>query len=239
MHDHLSSSASTLSLAIDCNGASHRLPDPLAGRLRALAAKEDEIFCALSHDVKATGGFILNYDAATGAPQSKPTALWLAANDAETTARIGMMCVSRYENSGRVAYRELIHATADCYLNTIPGDRDDVWAGTIGQAITLELAACRDFFPFKFPIKIPVSASWKNQYGSSAVVPGGRWMDRDRRFTNIGDETRLLGYFNLPVLKLWRETNLFSADIARFLGSVTGPQIHDQRLDRETGGSHN
>jgi len=143
VHDHLSSSASTLSLAIDCNGASHRLPDPLAGRLRALAAKEDEIFCALSHDVKATGGFILNYDAATGAPQSKPTALWLAANDAETTARIGMMCVSRYENSGRVAYRELIHATADCYLNTIPGDRDDVWAGTIGQAITLELAAWR------------------------------------------------------------------------------------------------
>jgi hypothetical protein len=93
--------------------------------------------------VKMTGGFILNYDAATGTPQSKPTTLWIAANDAETTARIGMMCVSRYENNGRVAYRELIHAAADCYLNALPDARDDVWAGTIGQAITLELAAWR------------------------------------------------------------------------------------------------
>jgi hypothetical protein len=140
--DNRSAVASTLSLAIDCDGASRRVPEPLAGRLRALATKEDEIFCALQ-DVKATGGFIVNFDASTATPRSKPTPLWIAADDGATTARIGMTCVSRYENTGRIAYRELIHTAADRYLNALPGEADDVWAGTIGQAISLELAAWR------------------------------------------------------------------------------------------------
>ncbi|HEX5175571.1 MAG TPA: hypothetical protein VFV83_01005, partial [Chthoniobacteraceae bacterium] len=135
--------ASTLSLAIDCDGASRRVPEPLAGRLRAVATKEDEIFCALPHDLKSTRGFIADCEASTRVFKGKPTPLWLAANGAGTTARVGMMCVSRYENTGRVAYRELIHAAADCYLDALPGEADDLWAGTIGHAISLELAAWR------------------------------------------------------------------------------------------------
>jgi len=56
---------------------------------------------------------------------------------------VGMMCVSRYENTGKVAYRTLIVAAADAYLDSLPGAQTDAWPLTFGQAISLELAAFR------------------------------------------------------------------------------------------------
>jgi hypothetical protein len=127
--DTFASRASILSLAVDCDGASHRLPEPLASQLRTLAAREDDAFCAR----------------APAFPVSKDSAppLWLAPENAATSARIGMLCVSRYENTGRVAYLELLHAAAQAYLHSMPGEDDEVWAGTLGQAISLQLAAWR------------------------------------------------------------------------------------------------
>ena len=54
-----------------------------------------------------------------------------------------MLCVSRYENTGRLGYRDLLTAAADAYLDGLPDTSADAWPGTVGQAISLELAAFR------------------------------------------------------------------------------------------------
>ena len=135
------SASSRLSLAIDCNGAAHLVPEVQAARLRAFAAREDEIFCAWPHDLKRRTGFA--GEPAAVKPDHRPTPLWNADNGGNTTARVGMMCVARYENTGKLAYRNLIFAAADAYLNSLPAADEDVWAGTFGQAISLEVAAWR------------------------------------------------------------------------------------------------
>jgi hypothetical protein len=135
--------ASSLSLAIDCDGAAHHVPEPLAARLRAFASREDAVFCALPHDLREHGGFLTAVDAAGGRPSGPRTPLWDPAAASGTTAQVAMMCVSRYENTAKVAYRELIHAAADLYLESLPAAEVDAWPGTFGQAISLELAAWR------------------------------------------------------------------------------------------------
>jgi hypothetical protein len=131
--------ASTLSLAIDCDGAAHRVPEPLASRLRAVAGREDEVFCSLPHSLKTHGGFLIGRDA----QKDRRTPLWTGRYAGNTTAQVGMMCVSRYDNTGKPAYRELITGAADTYLGSAPGDDTDVWPVTLGHAISLQLAAWR------------------------------------------------------------------------------------------------
>jgi len=134
---------SALSLAIDCDGAAHLMPGAMASRLRAFAAREDEVFCSLAHEVRDKGGFVTVVDSATARPQEQPTPLWNARYGGFTTAQMGMMCVSRYENTGKVGYRDLIHAAADAYMKSLPGEAEDAWPGTFGQAISLQVAAWR------------------------------------------------------------------------------------------------
>ena len=131
-----SDAASILSLAIDCDGAAHRVPEPLASRLRSFAARQDEQFWSLPHNLKERSGFVFELHR-----NSVVTPLWTPGR--KTTAQIGMMCVSRYDNSGKVPYRDLILAAANVYLNSLPGDGEDVWPMTFGHAISLELAAWR------------------------------------------------------------------------------------------------
>jgi hypothetical protein len=133
----------TLSLAIDCHVASLHVPEPLASRLRAFVAREDEVFCKLPHDLEGRGGFVTALDRETGKPLRGCTPLWQAGYGTYTTAQVAMMCVSRYENSGKIGYRELIRAAADAYLNSMPEAEIDVWPMTYGHAISLELAAWR------------------------------------------------------------------------------------------------
>jgi hypothetical protein len=135
--------AQTLSLAIDGEAAAERVPEPLAARLRAFAAREDELFCALPHDLPGKGGFVTSVTKATGKPTGGCTPLWDARYGGDTTAMMGMMCVARYESSGRVPYRNLITAAADAYLNSLPAEEVDAWPMTFGHAISLELAAWR------------------------------------------------------------------------------------------------
>jgi len=134
---------SALSLAIDCDGAAHLVPGALASRLRAFAAREDEVFCLLAHEVRDKGGFATVVDAATAQPQEPPTPRWSARYGGLTTAQVGMMCVSRYENTGKVGYRELIHVAADAYMKSLPAVEEDAWPGTFGQTISLQVAAWR------------------------------------------------------------------------------------------------
>ena len=54
-----------------------------------------------------------------------------------------MMCVARYDQTGKVGYRGLITNAANAYLHSAPDEAADVWPATFGQAISLELAAWR------------------------------------------------------------------------------------------------
>jgi hypothetical protein len=100
--------SSSLSFAIDCDGAARALPEPLATRLRALAEKTDARLIALSRDA-----------------------------DMEITPQTALMYVSRYENTGKVAYREVIHWAAEGHLISDP----ELSPATLGHAISLQLAA--------------------------------------------------------------------------------------------------
>ena len=71
------------------------------------------------------------------------TPLWQSRHDVRTTAAVGMMCVSRYENTGDVRYRELIRAAADAYRDDLPPEEEDVWPMAFGHAVSLQLAAWR------------------------------------------------------------------------------------------------
>jgi hypothetical protein len=133
----------SLSAAIDCGGAARRVPETLAKRLRDVAARQDQIFCDLPHDLKARDGFALAPRNAGAMPDEALTPLWGPRQDGHTTALLAMMCVSRYENTGDVRYRDLIHAAADAYRNSLPPADADVWPMTVGHVISLELAAWR------------------------------------------------------------------------------------------------
>jgi hypothetical protein len=82
---------------------------------------------------------------------------------------MGMQCVARYETSGRVAYRDLVTAAADAYLEALPGEAVDAWPGTFGHAISLELAAWR-------ATARPVYLERARTFGSAALER--YWQDR-------------------------------------------------------------
>ncbi|MEW6159788.1 MAG: hypothetical protein AB1813_20345, partial [Verrucomicrobiota bacterium] len=48
--------SANLSLAIDCEGAAHDVPDSLGSQLRAFARREDELFCSLPHAAALKSG---------------------------------------------------------------------------------------------------------------------------------------------------------------------------------------
>ncbi|MBW8042212.1 MAG: hypothetical protein FVQ85_19740 [Planctomycetes bacterium] len=133
----------SLSLAIDCDGAARKVPEPLRTRLTNFAAREDEIFCSLPHNLKDKNGFAMEFDLVTGKSKSSYSSLWDARYGAFTTAKVAIMCMSRYENTGRIGYRSLITAAADAYMDSLPGNDTDAWPMTFGHAISLELAAFR------------------------------------------------------------------------------------------------
>lgn len=134
-------SALSLSLCIDCDGAARKVPGSLRTRLRQFARREDQIFCALPHDLKTEGGFALGLELATGELASPFSSLWEAKYGAFTTAAVAMMCVSRYHNTGSTGYRDLLVAAADAYMDSLPADGVDAWPMTFGHVISLELAA--------------------------------------------------------------------------------------------------
>ena len=136
----ISNSLSDLSLAID-TAASRLVPEPYASKWRKFVEEKDRVFCSLPHDLKTTGGFITGNPEGTEADRHTP--LWTSRNGGPTTAQVAMMCVSRYENSGNIAYRDLVHAAADAYLKSMPAPEDDVWPMTFGHAISLQVAAWR------------------------------------------------------------------------------------------------
>jgi len=130
--------AHRLSLAIDCEGASRLVPEPLAARLRAIAAREDVDFTSLAHALKGKGGFV-----ADARPASGYTSPWEGRGAVPTTAQVALECVARYENTGKTSFRGLIEEAADAYLKADPGEEAEVPPVVFGHAISLQLAAWR------------------------------------------------------------------------------------------------
>ena len=111
--------AEILSCAIDCDGAARLVPEPLRTRLSRFAA---------------------SCDGAAGRLPAAELPLW---EGRHTRALLAVMCVSRYENTGALAFRNRFMGAADAYLHSLPDASSDAWPLTFGLAISLELAAFR------------------------------------------------------------------------------------------------
>ena len=188
---------SNLSLAIDCYGASLRVPEPLATRLRSFAEREDAVFLALPHDVGGGGRFavVLQETAPEEAPER--SVLWESRYGSYTTAQVGMMCVARYDNGGGRGYLELIVSAAEGYLNRLPEEGKEVWPGTVGQAISLQLAAWRHTARASYLEHARVLADWslEHYWGGQPLPRAGLRVDHYESIT--GSDTLALALVEL------------------------------------------
>jgi hypothetical protein len=116
---------------LECELAATMVPDPLAARLRAFAAKEDELILAdLRKQVRGdTNGYVL--------PK------WQNGYSAGTLANQAMFCLARYEQTTNSAYRELLIAIADAYRGARPDEDVDAWPQSFAHAISAQVAAHR------------------------------------------------------------------------------------------------
>lgn len=161
-----SSVLSSLSLAISCAEAASQVPEPLAGRLRAFAAREDETFLNFPHfpaerpkkkAVQSAKGFVLRVNAKTGQPwaprvppnrpqtQTMYSPTWQAAYGNPTTADGAILCMERYRQTHNPRYRDLVLKSADAYLNgDMTATAADLWPSVPAHIISLMLFAYRE-----------------------------------------------------------------------------------------------
>jgi hypothetical protein len=161
-----SSTLSSLSLAISCAESAAKVPEPLAGRLRAFAAREDETFLNFPHfpppapsqptAAKTDKGFVLRVNAKNGKPwapraspkrpaaqtQSMYSPTWQAAYGNPTTADGAMLCMERCRQTGDPRYRELVVKSANAYMTgRMDAGTADVWPSVPAHIISLLLFA--------------------------------------------------------------------------------------------------
>jgi hypothetical protein len=113
-----------LSLAIDADGAARKVRGTLQTQLRELASRNDTSFTTMHRD------------------RAKRRPMW-DRRSGPTSAAIAVMCMSRYENTGKTVYRDRVIETADAYLDSLPAEGAEASPLTFGQVITLQLAAYR------------------------------------------------------------------------------------------------
>jgi len=112
---------------LDLDMAARNVPEPLAARLRAFAAAEDELIAPEMQKQAASGAL----------PK------WRNAYGAGTLASQAMFCVGRLEQVDAPAYRAILLAIADAYLGSRPEEDLDAWPLSFAHAISAELAAWR------------------------------------------------------------------------------------------------
>jgi hypothetical protein len=71
----------------------------------------------------------------------KPT--WQAAYSAGVTADWAMFGLARYEQTRKEAFRNLIIAVADAYVDQLPDEDADVWPMSLAHIISAQVAAYR------------------------------------------------------------------------------------------------
>jgi hypothetical protein len=100
---------------LECELAATMVPDPLATRLRAFAAKEDELILPACRK-------------ACAAIRARPVPpKWQSGYSAGTLANEAMFCLARHEQTGNAAYRDLVVAIADNILGSQPEEDVDAW----------------------------------------------------------------------------------------------------------------
>jgi hypothetical protein len=116
---------------LDLEIAARMVPEPLASRLRAFAAKEDELILA-DLEKQLAGG------TNTGTPPK-----WQNVYSAGTLSSTAMFCLGRYEQTGQAAYRELVVKIAGQYLGSRPDEDVDAWPQSFAHVISAQVAAHR------------------------------------------------------------------------------------------------
>ena len=116
---------------LECELAATMVPDPLASRMRAFAAKEDELILA---DIRKQ----VSGDTNVYLPPK-----WQTGYSAGTLANQAMFCLARSEQTTNAAYRDLLVTIAGHYLGARPDEDLDVWPQSFAHAISTQLAAWR------------------------------------------------------------------------------------------------
>jgi hypothetical protein len=116
---------------LDLEPAAAMVPDPLAARLRAFAAKEDELILA-----------DLEKQLAGGTNVYTPPK-WQNGYSAGTLASSAMFCLGRHEQTGKAAYRYLLVKIAEQYLGSRPDEDVDAWPQSFAHVISTQVAAYR------------------------------------------------------------------------------------------------
>ena len=116
----------------NANSPPTMVPDPLASRLRAFAAKEDELILPDLQKAAAR-----RHRAVRRPPK------WQTGYSAGTLAHQAMFCLARHEQTGKPAYRDLLVAIADRYLDSQPEEDVDAWPMSFAHAISTQVAAHR------------------------------------------------------------------------------------------------
>jgi len=162
-----SSTLSSFKLAISCAESVPKVPEPLAGRLRAFAAREDEAFLRLPHFSTGSSpttagvparGFLLRANAKDGKPwppldpdpdrplsQGAFSSAWRTGYGSPTSADAAVECIERYRQTRNRGYRDLILKAAQSYMT---GEMDtetyDVWPAVPANVIHVMIAAYRE-----------------------------------------------------------------------------------------------
>lgn len=123
---------------LDCELAATMVPDPLASRLRAFAAKEDELVLPGLRKAIAR-----HADAAFRVPPSASPPKWQTAYGAGTLAGEAMFCLARHEQTRDPAYRDLLVAIADGYHDSRPEEDVDAWPMSFAHVMSTQVAAWR------------------------------------------------------------------------------------------------
>lgn len=108
---------------LECEIAAGMVPDPLASRLRAFAAQEDELKLAEIKDAHYTATWQAGYG--TGG----------------VTALRAMDYLARYEQVPKQGYRDAIIAIANAYKDAWPDEDIDAWPMSFGHVISTMVAA--------------------------------------------------------------------------------------------------
>jgi len=118
---------------LDCESAAALVPDAPAARLRAFAAKEDELIL----------GRLKQRHGRAVAPELGEAPLWQTGYAEGTLGSTAMSYLARYEQVKKQEYRDALVAIADRYVGSVPEEDVDAWPLAFAHAISTQVAAYR------------------------------------------------------------------------------------------------
>ena len=139
--------SSNISLAIDLWDAAGRVPEALAGKMKARALKCDKVFLSLKHDFGPNGkGFVAGANVHTleRLPEGSKwfgTHVWATGYGKCTDAQVAMMCYLRYCQVGNEGFKKLTVDSASRYLTSSGDLAVTLYPGSMADAILHMLAA--------------------------------------------------------------------------------------------------